>query len=115
MKLLTNIPQRRDGTVICRGVSGAKYIFTADASGVLTCDVDNDEDVGKLLLSEQFEPAEEADHDKAEVLLAQAMPPELAEDLDEDDEDDVAPDAPPLEANTPLVAAKPPKGKRAKG
>jgi hypothetical protein len=111
MRLLTNIPPRRDGTVILRAKDGTAFIFRdADGSGDLVCDVPDDDLVASALRSGFFEPADAEDNAVAEVLLMAGEPgPEGDEDLDDDDSDDEDSDdedteALPLEANTPPAA-----------
>lgn len=59
MKLTTDIRPRKDGSVVVNA-AGAKYKFAADASGMLVAEV-ADEDVGFLLDTGNFYPADEAD------------------------------------------------------
>jgi hypothetical protein len=86
MKLLTTIAPRTDGTFI--HTEGAKrYVFTADETGDLVCDIDDDKLVGKLLALPHFEPVDEADYDKAEQLLKAAQPAVAGEVSDEVDDE----------------------------
>lgn len=59
MKLTTDIKPRKDGTVLVSAGNTA-YKFTADASGMLVADV-KEEDVGTLLDTGNFYPADEVD------------------------------------------------------
>ena len=106
MKLLTHIKPRTDGRVIVVGDDGKKYTFCADADGVMACDVEDEATVTRLLGLQNFEPADEADYEKANALAGSA---ETDDDLDDGDDldDDLPPDlnALPVEANTPLKLA----------
>ena len=123
MKLICNVPQRRGGSPVkAKGPSGAEYTFTVDeADGLMTADVTDDRDVAHFLaLADSFEPADEADFNRAEALLAEEEARRKAEagegdgdgddgDDGEDDDDPIDPDSPPLEANTPAKPADPAK------
>lgn len=122
MKLICNVPQRRGGSPVkAKGPSGAEYNFTVDeADGLMTADVTDDRDVAHFLaLADSFEPADEADFNRAEALLAEEEARRKAEagegdddgegDDGEDDDDPIDPNAPPLEANTPAKPADPAK------
>lgn len=108
MKLLTHIKPRTDGTVIFVGDDGEKYTFRADADadGVMTCDVEDEATLTRLLGLQNFEPADEADYEKANALAGSAKT-----DTDPDDGDDLDDDLPPdlnalpVEANTPRKPA----------
>lgn len=123
MKLICNVPQRRGGSPVkAKGPSGAEYAFAVDeADGLMKADVPDEGDVSYFLaLGDSFEPADEADFNRAEALLAEeearrkAEAGESNEDDDgEDDDDPIDPDAPPLEANTPAKPADPAKPKKA--
>lgn len=79
MKLLTTIQPRSNGTVIYTemldtGKPGRSFIFERDTdSGELIADVDDDELVGKMLASDNFQPFEEDDFARAEELMAAAQ------------------------------------------
>lgn len=112
MKLITTIQPRRDGTVTVRDAKGQPIVFKPDDAGVLTADVEDAALVGRLLLTNNFEPADEADHATAEALLRDAQPP--GDDDDDDDDDDLGdPDAPPVEGNTPPKPADAPQAAKA--
>lgn len=110
MKLQTEIKPRRDGTVIATGPSGARYVFTADESGDLVCDVSNEADVAHFVGGESFYPALLDDQAKAlEIVTRNQEPDDEADDGDQDDDgDDFPADALPVEAETPPVARKKP-------
>lgn len=107
MKLETSTPLRRDGTVIVTGLNGQKYVFKPDAdTGLVVCDVDHDATVAHLLKFGDYFPADESDHEKAEKLISNVKfaggPDEDPEDEDGNfDDDEVNPDALPVEAGTP--------------
>lgn len=93
MKLTTDIQPRKDGTVkaVVPAHGGAKesvYLFQKDASGVLCCEVENEDHLAYLLDSGNFIP--EGD---------------VAADDDDDDSDEgdegAQGGAGPIEANTP--------------
>lgn len=94
MKLMTNIPARRDGTVIVHGLDGQTYVFRADATGELACDIGHKETVARLLLDGLFYPDDPADYDLA-IEMTQG-----------DDGDGDGDDAAPIEAKTPPSAPK---------
>lgn len=113
MKLQTSISPRKDGKVNVAGQDGKTYQFAAGEDGELVCDVTDEATVAALLATDNFWPADEADHDEAERLLASALKAaegsqaddEGDEDEDEDEDtdpaDETAPPALPVEANTP--------------
>lgn len=130
MKLLTTIKPRTHGTVTVRDASGKPHVFTPDDAGVLVCEIEDHALIGRLLATEDFEPADAADHQAAEELLRAAVgqPGEFGEGEGEGEGDDLEDDAAggdgdpekvplgtlPVEANTPPVAsARPRKGQRA--
>ena len=95
MKLQTNIPPRRDGTVTVLGQDRQTYVFAADDEGLLSADVADEATVAALLATGHFWPADADDAQQALALVKQAHG-------DDDDEDDDEPeDALPVEANTP--------------
>ena len=96
MKLQTNIPPRRDGTVTVLGQDRQTYVFAAGQDGELTSDVADEATVAHLLATGNFWPANEADHAQALALVKQAQ----GDDDDEDEDDDEPEDALPVEANT---------------
>lgn len=105
MKLISNIPPRRDGTVVVKSPDGAKT-FTFQREGhELVCDVDCDATVALLLRSEAAYPADAADFDHAEELVGERLGVALGADDDGLDGEDGADDegsvnAPPAESNT---------------
>lgn len=116
MKLLTTLKPRTDGTVTVRDAAGKPYVFKPDDAGVLVCEIEDPALVGRLLAGEMFEPADEADHAQAELLLRSAIGDEGEGDDDGDDDadfdgdpDKVPAGALPDEANTPPVAKARPR------
>jgi hypothetical protein len=94
VKLQTNIPPRRDGTVAVLGQDRQTYVFAADDEGLLSADVADEATVAALLATGHFWPADADDAQQALALVKQAQG-------DDDDEDDDEPeDALPVEANT---------------
>lgn len=118
MKLQTSITPRRDGTIKLTGLDGVDYVFKADASNDVVCDIEHGPTIVHLLSTRAdfFWPASEDDYAAAKVLLDDADV-DIDEPDDEDDDDDgdepkLPPGADPLaEANTPPAVA-PGKGKR---
>lgn len=109
MKLETSIKPRADGSVRFIGLDGILYVGQFDsASGLLIVDVNHEPTLAWLLRTGNFFPANEADHDKAAVLIDLIKDPS-AEDEDEPDDledDEVDPNALPLEAGTPPAPRK---------
>lgn len=105
MRLQTDTRPRRDGTVITRARDGREYRFTADADGLLSCDVDDQVLAAALLAGGRFWPADDADAEKA---LALVNSDDDADDDDEEQDDggDVSEAAGPVEANTPPAPAR---------
>lgn len=99
MKLQTNIPPRRDGTVTVLGQDRQTYVFAADDEGLLSADVADEATVAALLATGNFWPADESDAELALALVKEAEKTARAED-DEDDEDEPEGGL-PVEANTP--------------
>lgn len=62
MKLGTDIPPRKDGTVTVQVPDGRDYVFN-DESGALVADVDSESDVAWLLNTGFFFPRDETDID----------------------------------------------------
>lgn len=94
MKLQTNIPPRRDGTVTVLGQDRQTYVFAADDEGLLSADVADEATVAALLATGHFWPADADDAQQALALVKQAQGD------DEDEDDDEPEDALPVEANT---------------
>lgn len=93
MRLQTNIPPRRDGTVTVLGQDRQTYVFTADDEGLLSADVADEATVAALLATGHFWPADADDAEQALALVKQAQG---------DDEDEDEPEGGlPVEANTP--------------
>ena len=113
MTLNTSIAPRRDGTVIATGADGAKFVFAADADGLMVCNVTDEALVVQLLNSGNFFPTDEADF-QAAMAIARANAPAADDDGPADDDDDlediVIGDGTPVEAGTPPA----PAGKRRK-
>ena len=84
MKLQTNIPPRRDGTVAVLGQDRQTYVFAADDEGLLSADVADEATVTALLATGNFWPADADDAEQALALVKQAQ----GDDDDEDDEDE---------------------------
>jgi hypothetical protein len=109
MKLITSIKPRRDGSVVVE-VKGRRepYVFKADETGDLACDVDDEAVVAQLLNSDNFAPADPADYDRASALV---MATGAGADDDEpgDDDPDSEPDDDPVDENAaPIEAGTPP-------
>lgn len=108
MKLQTFIQPRADGIVILERKNMSDLVF-APAEGYegLVCDVDDEDLVKQLLLTENFGPADEADFDRADELIEQASDTSVPLDaLDPDADEDAEPvHVVPEEANTPPVAS----------
>lgn len=85
MKLTTDIKPRKDGTITAKAGS-TDYKFVADESGMLVAEVD-DGDVGFLLDTGNFYPADEAD---IEAGIA-AVTEQNGDDADADEADIEAP------------------------
>ena len=122
MKLQTSIIPRRNGTINLLGEDGQTYVFQADASGDVVCEIADEPTIIHLLGSrgEFFWPASEEDYAEAKALLDAADVD--VDDLDHDgreDDDDLAlpPGADPLEeANTPpqVIPGKAKRGRKPK-
>jgi hypothetical protein len=105
MKLQTAIQPRRDGTVKVAGLNGKIYVFEPDAANDLVCDVDHDETAAHLLGTDNFWPADEADYQAAEGLLAKGRQEGDQDEGADDDDEPPNPNALPIEANTPPAVA----------
>jgi hypothetical protein len=68
MKLETVIPPRKDGTVNA-DFGDVRYTFRADASGVLSCEVNDDAHIAALISTGNFYPASRADFDAAAKII----------------------------------------------
>jgi hypothetical protein len=119
MKLQTSIAPRLDGTVIVQQ-DGKRHVFKDGGNGFLTCDVDHEPTVARLLASGNFEPVDDADYLAAAKLSeAAALTAALAanasgsgsgnsEDGDDDEfSEELTPGGLPLEANNQPVAKAP--------
>lgn len=111
MKLQTAIKPRRDGTVRAIGPGGKAFVFEADATGELSCDVTDEATASLLLSTGNFWPADQADLETA-LAMVQGQSDDQDDDSDPDDEDEDL-SALPLEAETP-PAPKNPKKQRHK-
>jgi hypothetical protein len=114
LKLLTTVPPRSNDTVIHTEYKNGKpdksIVFTRDAdSGELVADVD-EALVGKMLLTDNFEPLNEEDHQRAEELMAAAQPKKkrrMVEMTDDDDDETIVVNGGlPIEAHTPPAPPK---------
>ena len=121
MKLQTSIPLRKDGTVTLAGLDGKSYVFKADESGDVVCDVEDAETLAHALQTENFWPADEEAYSEAEALLQQAAAKKAEEDGDDlddldDEEDDevIDPNAMLVESNTPPAVAPGAPAKKAR-
>jgi hypothetical protein len=107
MELQALIKPRANGTVILRGSEGQAFEFTANGHGDLVCDVDDEKAVANALACGNFQPYNDEDFEKAEALLATALPDDDDNDDDEKDDEPVNPNALPVEAKTPPASFKP--------
>ncbi|MBI5257015.1 MAG: hypothetical protein HY855_10990 [Burkholderiales bacterium] len=70
MKLIATIKPRTDGTVLATGPSKQDYVFKMDVStGDPTCEVEDEADIAHFLGTGNFEPADEADFERADQLV----------------------------------------------
>lgn len=117
MRLETTISPRRDGVVNVE-IDGQKYVFAADESGAMVCDVKHDNHAAHLLKQgDNFLPYDEADFVKA-AELARGDDDSNDGNDDDDGEDPVDMNAAPIEEPASVVAAEPaaPKaGRKKKG
>jgi hypothetical protein len=97
VKLQTNIPPRRDGTVTVLGQDRQTYVFAADDEGLLSADVADEATVAALLATGHFWPADADDAEQALALVKQAQ----GDDEDDEDDEDEPEGGLPVEANTP--------------
>ena len=97
MKLQTNIPPRRDGTVTVLGQDRQTYVFAAYDEGLLSADVADEATVAALLATGHFWPADADDAEQALALVKQAQ----GDDEDDEDDEDEPEGGLPVEANTP--------------
>ena len=100
MKIETSIQPRKNNAVRVTTPSGGTIEFTADESGRLVADVENQADLAFLLSLGDFFPADEADHVQAEAVLRTETG---SDDLSDDEGDE---NAAPIEVATP---PKPPR------
>lgn len=108
MKLQTEIKPRRDGVVTLVGEDGKSYVFKADETGALVCDVDHELTIVTATRSGNFFPAFEEDEAAVMALAEKAAP--IGDVEDDGEEEEPNPDAPPIETLTPPKEPKPPKG-----
>ena len=106
MKIETSIKPRKDGTVVAN-IDAQKYVFSADDAGVMTAEVENEAHIAFLLSrGDDFLPADDADFDRADALVAAAKV--AAEESTDDDDEPVNLDAAPIEEPASAVAAEVP-------
>lgn len=120
MKLQTSITPRRNGTVTALGQDRQTYVFAANATGELECDVADEATIVALLKTDNFYPAPE-DAQAALDLLNRLAPiepeTELEVDLGEpgnkpdaalelDDDEPADPNAMPIEGAGATPAAE---------
>jgi hypothetical protein len=106
MKLKTEIPPRKNGTLVLTGPNGVEYTCVLDEDGDLAVEVGDEEFAHQLIASGNFHPANQEDYDAVLAIL------DAGAESDDEDDDEIQSDpmAPPIEANTPL-SPKNPKGK----
>lgn len=101
MKLGTDLQPRLGGEINATTAAGKEYIFMPDASGALVAEVTDEEDIGFLLDTGNFYPADEKD-------ISAGLAAVKVEQIDE--VGDVKVDAPVAEVVAP--AAKVGKAKK---
>jgi hypothetical protein len=103
MLLTTKIVSRKDGTVKVAGIDGHLYVFTANAAGMLVCDVD-EAALPDLLRSGNFWPVN-WDEEQSALLLAATQGEGEGDTEGEGEFSDgellETPNGLPVEANTP--------------
>ncbi len=104
MKLQTTIKPRREGAVRVKGLDGADYVFAADADGDLVCDVTDEATVKHLLATNNFGPVDVQDMDAALRLTGKSSSVDPDDDGNGGGDDELPPDALPIEAATPPKA-----------
>lgn len=125
MKLQTSIAPRRDGKVIVQGQDRQTYEFVAGPDGELSCDIEDEATIVKLLATDKFYPADPEDADKALQLVHQQAGDDgdgdedkgtpTGDDLNDDTElEDAGNGGLPIEANTPPQTS-PDKAAKANG
>lgn len=112
MKLQTSIQPRRDGTVKVTGQDRQPYVFAADDNGDLVCDISDEPTIAFLLATDNFFPADPADHDKALALTEALTKNEGGEggdgDAGDDEEDDDEVETEVVNGGLPIEAGTPP-------
>lgn len=104
MKLETSIKPRKDGKVNVE-ISGEKYVFAADETGTLVCEVTNEANIGALLALGDFMPANEEDFAQADALAAQAS--DVGDEGEDEPDDEGDMNAAPVEEPASAVASVP--------
>lgn len=112
MKLLTDIPPRRDGTVILTVSGGQKYTFADNGLGELEADITDEDHIAFAVSTQRFYPADDGDSVLASELVQQRQDKNDGDDEDADDDDKPDMNALPVEANTPPAAFKPAPARR---
>jgi hypothetical protein len=98
MKIETNIPARKDGTVKVAAPSGT-IVFAPEGVN-LVANVEDKADLAFLLALVDFYPADEGDHEVAQALMEEAaavVPVDGEDDLPDDEGDE---NAAPVEVPT---------------
>ena len=120
MKLGTSIKPRRDGTLSVDALGGGvKYDFAPGPDGDMVGDVKDERTVAHLLNTGNFYPANEKDIPKAQAILAKSAPQQTAAgaqggeggaapagEVDDDGDDQVDPNALPVEGKAPAAPTK---------
>lgn len=104
MKIETTIKPRKDGKVNAE-IDGTTYVFAADESGALVCDVEDEGNIGILLANENFIPADEADFARAEEIASRSDQDGDGGPDEDHDEQDM--NAAPIEEPASAVAGVP--------
>lgn len=113
MKLQCNLKPRTDGTVIARDAKGKAYVFKREDGGALTCDVDDQALVARLLRGGYFEPVNAEDFAAADAMMGDDEDGEGDGQAEGGDGDvEVVGNGGPQEAGTPPIAAARPRKQR---
>lgn len=114
MKIETTIQPRKDGKVTVTAEDGKQYVFQAEESGALTCDVDIEAHAAWLLGLGDFHPADAEDFAAAELLF-QGSEGDVDDSgipgLDDEDDEGYEPvdmNAAPIEEPASVVASAAP-------